>query len=137
MEQSWMTTRFFAGLVSATLIAMLMTPAGALAQANQLPPTTGALYEDCSSNDPARQLSCESYIAGVADMMRLIGSGIENGKVSEAARTEFAAFGICHDYTGTELRKVFIDWAAKDPGEMSAYRLFGVRRALRQAWRCR
>jgi Rap1a immunity proteins len=137
MEQSWITTRFFAGLGSATLIAMLMAPAGARAQANQLPPTTTALYEDCSSNDPARQLSCESYIAGVADMMRLIGSGIEKGRVSEAARADFAAFGICHDYTGMELRKVFMDWAAKNPDQMSAYRLFGVRRAFRQAWRCR
>jgi Rap1a immunity proteins len=136
MEQSWITTRFFAGPVAAALIALLTTPAGALAQANELPPTTATLYQDCSSNDPARQLSCDSYIAGVADMMRLIGSGIEKGRVSEAARADFAAFGICHDYTGTELRNVFMEWAAKNPGELNGYRLFGVRRAFRKAWRC-
>jgi hypothetical protein len=134
MTRILVKTSLFAALAVAALGGVAGVRAWA---AEQLPPTTQALYEDCSSTDQARRLGCEAYIAGVADMMRLIGSGIENNKVSEAGRADFAAFGICHhDYTGNELRQVFLTWAAKNPAEMTAYRLFGVRRAFHRAWSC-
>jgi len=140
MTTGWVKTLLLAAALGGALIgSMAVGSTGALAQsADQSPPTTRQLYEDCSSNNADRQLSCASYLAGVADMMRLIGSGIEKGRVSDAARPDFAAFGICnHNYTGTELRQVFMSWAAANPSDLDNYRLFGARRAFRQAWRCR
>jgi hypothetical protein len=129
-------TLFLTAALAGALIGSAAVAAQAADQPSS-PPTTRQLYEDCGANDVGRQLSCQSYLAGVADMMRLIGSGIEKGRVSDAARADFAAFGLCqHDYTGTELRQVFITWAAANPGDLDGYRLFGARRAFRQAWRC-
>ena len=82
-------TALVAGLI-------LLGAAGASAQTSTVaPPSTQELYEDCVSPDQARELSCVSYLAGVADTMRLVGSGIEQHKFSDAASKEFTGFGIC------------------------------------------
>jgi hypothetical protein len=133
-------------LLTKSLFAQMVTTAGlilaaagtASAQSTVAPPpSTQALYEDCVSPDQARELSCVSYLAGVADTMRLIGSGMEQQKFSEASHAEFAGFGICtQQYTGIELRRVFVDWAARHPEKSDKYRLFGAINAFYSAWPC-
>jgi hypothetical protein len=117
---------------------MLLGASGASAQTSTAsPPSTQALYEDCVAPDPSRELSCVSYLAGVADTMRLIGSGMEQHNFSDASRAEFAGFGICtQQYTGIELRRAFVDWAARHPEKSDKYRLFGAINAFYSAWPC-
>jgi Rap1a immunity proteins len=101
------------------------------------PPSTQALYEDCVSPDQGRELSCVSYLAGVADTMRLIGSGMEQHKFSDPSHAEFAGFGICtQQYTALDLRRIFIDWASRHPEKSDKYRLFGAINAFYSAWPC-
>jgi Rap1a immunity proteins len=101
------------------------------------PPSTQALYEDCVSPDQAKELSCVSYLAGVADTMRLIGSGMEQHNFSDASRAEIAGFGICTpQYTAVDLRRIFVDWAARHPEKSDKYRLFGAINAFYSAWSC-
>jgi len=120
---------------------MGLTLAGAGAASAQTdtmaPPSTQALYDDCVSPDAARELSCVAYLAGVADTMRLVGSGVEQGKFSDAGRADIKGFGICtQQYTALDLRQAFIDWVGRHPEKVDKYRLFGAINAFYAAWPC-
>ena len=137
MEVALLRNSLFAWMGVLTGIVMLAGAASAQ-ESTEAPPSTQALYDDCVSPDQTRELACVSYLAGVADTMRLIGSGIQQQKVSEASAKEFAGFGICaQEYTGNELRQAFIAWAGRHPEKADKYRLFGAINAFYATWPCK
>ncbi len=116
---------------------MLAGAGAASAQTAASPPSTQALYEDCVSPDQSREFSCVSYLAGVADTMRLIGSGLEQQKFGEASRGDIAGFGLCTpQYTAMDLRQAFISWAGRHTEKSDKYRLLGAINAFHAAWPC-
>jgi hypothetical protein len=93
--------------------------------------TVQDLYNACKSNLEVANVICEQYIAGVMDVMSLVGAA-DDRKVGPA-------FGMCvgDGYVSYQAaRQVFINWAEKHPKLWDKGRDFGVMIAMRQAWPC-
>jgi hypothetical protein len=93
--------------------------------------TVQDLYNACKSNLGVAIVICEQYIAGVMDVMSLVG-GADKGKVG-------SAFGMCvgDAYVSyPAARQVFINWAEKHPKLWDKDRDFGVMVAMRETWPC-
>ena len=117
------------------LITVLILCLAFTAAADDSAPEKGStvqdLYNACKSSMGAAQLICEQYIAGVMDVMSLVG-GVDQGKVG-------SMMGMCvgNEYVSYQAaRQAFVNWAEKHPKEWNKGRDFGVMITMREMWPC-
>jgi hypothetical protein len=115
------------------VVVLLMI--ASIAYADDATPERGStvqdLYNACKSSNAVAKVICEQYIAGIMDVMSLVG-GVDTGKVS-------SRMGMCvgDAYVSYQAaRQVFINWAEKHPKLWNKERDFGVMIALRETWPC-
>src|ERR1017187_3924670 len=93
--------------------------------------TVQDLYNACKSPSAVAKVICQQYIAGIMDVMSLVG-GAATGKVG-------SAMGMCigDAYVSYHAAtQVFINWAEKHPKLWDKGRDFGVMIAMRETWPC-
>jgi hypothetical protein len=99
------------------------TVAGALGEFQSVQ----ALLDMCKSSTASVQsAACVGYIAGIGDMMQMLGVDKEQD----------GTFAICAKPSYGAMVQAYINWAEANPKEWGTNRLFGVMLALKQNWTC-
>ena len=73
---------------------------------------------------------CIHYVAGVADMLALVGSSSKGSEVRQM-------LGKCGSGSYGAYVQAFINWADQHPEKWGEHRSFGVAYALTEKWPCR
>jgi hypothetical protein len=113
-------------LISVAALALgLLRPtvAGALGELQSVQ----SLLDACKSSTASVQYAaCVGYIAGVGDMMQMLGVDKE----------QHTLFAICAKPSYGAMVQAYINWAEANPKEWGENRLFGVMLALGENWAC-
>jgi hypothetical protein len=73
------------------------------------------LYDDCTSQQDFRQLSCIRFISGVASVMFGVGVIAIGPNTTPDERLHLVPFGMCAqgEVSQGQMKQVFINWAEK------------------------
>ncbi len=125
---------------SAVALPLVAISVSALAQSTLSQRSTQTLYKNCKlGSDSPEGISCLSYLLGVADHMKAIGTLLEKrGSIFGRGKPGLAGFAICQsEFSGASLRQVFINWAEKHPKEWTQDMLLSTMDAFRDTWPCK
>ena len=96
--------------------------------------TAQQLAQICANRDPKWAEACTAYIDGVSDTITFYQSLVPQDGSGGGRLPSYVC--VPGPTTGPQLRQVFLDWSAQNPGAMRSKAIVAVALALRDKFRC-